>query len=174
MNVNEIINIIKEVAESLPIGSVFDGDVYDNWNSAEVKYGSVNIGLQSMDYNGQSITYTFVLYYGDRLLQDKTNTNDIYTDGVRMLQSIINKLSMDKNVIVPDIVTYTPFQQKFMDYLAGVYVQVDLTVESELGLCGLDYFGEITEDNDDIPDIPIPVIPDIPFPVKPINPFNPH
>lgn len=173
MNVNEIINIIKEVALEQPIESVYDGDVYEMWNSAEAKYGSVNIGLQSMTYNDQNITYTFVLYYGDRLMQDKTNANSIYTDGIRILQSILNTLSEKHDIIVQDSIIYTPFQQKFMDFLAGVYVQVDLTTDSELGLCGISDFGELEDDDNPIlPDFPKPDLPD--KPIIPDNPFHPH
>ena len=145
MNVKELINIIKEVAKNQPnVESVYDGDVYDNWNAAETKYASVNIGFESATYEGQSITYSMVLYYGDRLLQNEKNTNELYSDGIRVLQSIINQLSNDYDINVPDLIVYTPFQQQFFDHLAGVYATVELTVDSELGLCGIDDF-----DNDD-------------------------
>ena len=52
MNVNELIHKICEIALSQDtIKSVYNGDVYDNWNSAEVNYGSLNIGLQKITYN---------------------------------------------------------------------------------------------------------------------------
>ena len=61
MNVIELINKIKEVALSQgTVNSVYDGDVYTNWNSAEVKYGSVNIGLKEISNDGNFTTYTFV------------------------------------------------------------------------------------------------------------------
>lgn len=143
MNVNEIVNIIKDIAKvQKGVHSVFDGDVYENWNSAEAKYGSVNIGLQNMTYNANFITYTFVLYYGDRLLQDKKNVNSVYSDGLRVLQSIINKLNTEDGVDIPEEIVYTPFEQKFMDYLAGVYASVDITCESELGMCDIEEFDE--------------------------------
>ena len=143
MNVKELINIIKEVAKNQPnVESVYDGDVYDNWNAAETKYASVNIGFDSATYEGQSITYSMVLYYGDRLLQNGKNTNELYSDGIRVLQSIINQLSNDYDINVPDLIVYTPFQQQFFDHLAGVYASVELTVDSELGLCGIDDFDD--------------------------------
>ena len=149
MNVNEIVNIIKTTATSQRgVYSVFDGDVYENWNSKEIKYGSVNIGLERIVYNSNQIIYTFVFYYGDRLLQDKRNVNSIYSDGIRVLQSVINTLNDTEGIDIDGEITYTPFEQKFMDYLAGVYTTVDITCESELGLCDIDEFDEVANDND--------------------------
>lgn len=150
MNYIEILNMIRETASAQTgVYSVYDGNAYDNWNSAEVQYGSVNIGLQNVTYNGNLVTYTFVLYYADRLLQNDKNVNNIYNDGVRILQSTVNAITSDGETFVDstDILVYTPFKQKFMDYLAGVYVTVDLTCESELGRCDIDDFDE--ENNDD-------------------------
>ena len=94
MNTIEIINKIKEVALSqATVSSVYDGDVYTNWNSAEVKFASVNVGIQEISNDNNLTTYSVVLYYGDRLLQDKKNVNSIYTDGVNTLQSIVNILN---------------------------------------------------------------------------------
>lgn len=138
MNVNQITDKIKEIALSLEtVNSIFDGDVYTNWNSAEIKYGSFNVGLQNVSNDGNLCTYTFVLYYGDRLTQDKSNVNSIYTDGVNSIQSVINVLNYMQFDISGQI-TYTPFEQQFMDYLAGVYATVDIVTSSSLGFCNMD------------------------------------
>ena len=42
---------------------------------------------------------------------------------------------------------YTPFEQQFMDYLAGVYATVEITTESPIGLCSIDNY-EYTDDKD--------------------------
>lgn len=135
-NVVELMNIIKKIAmfQTL-IQSAFDGDVYANWNSAEIKYASFNVGLQSVTYNNNLMTYSLILYYGDRLLQDKTNVNQIYTDGINALQSIVNFLNKASNVEISDEIIYTPFEQNFADYLAGVYTTINLTTGSSLGTC---------------------------------------
>lgn len=143
MNVNELMDKIKSVAlTQKPVKSAYDGDVYDNWNSAEVQYGSVNVGLQTITTNANQVTYSVILYYGDRLLQDKGNVNSIYSDGVLALQSIINTLNTLDRVDVEESVVYTPFEQQFVDYLAGVYTTIDITCESDLGLCSIDDFNE--------------------------------
>lgn len=143
MNVNELINKIKQIALNQHVKSVYDGDVYESWNSAEVKYSSVNVGLENISYDSNLCTYTVVLYYADRLLQDKANVNSIYSDGIRVLQSILNNLNQVDGVDVTFPVNYTPFEQQFMDYLAGVYATVEIVCESELGLCDIDDFDEL-------------------------------
>lgn len=141
MNTIEIINKIKEVALSqATVSSVYDGDVYTNWDSAEVKFASVNVGIQEISNDNNLTTYSVVLYYGDRLLQDKKNVNSIYTDGVNTLQSIVNILNTLDMVDIQEPITFIPFEQKFMDYLAGVYAQVNITTDSTLGYCSLDNY----------------------------------
>lgn len=135
--VTGLIKVIKAIAlRQLPVHSATDGDVYDNWNSPKkLKYGSVNIGLDSVSYRGQHTVYRFILYYGDRLLQDKSNANQIYADALNVLQSVVNALNTINGVDIEGPTTYTPFEQQFMDYLAGLYVTVDILVESILGTC---------------------------------------
>ena len=148
MNVNEITDKIKEIAASLePVNSDFEGDVYENWNSAEVNYGSLNIGLQNITYNEQLCTYSFIFYYGDRLLQDKKNINSIFTDGVESIQAVVNLFNQEDKIDIEGQVLYTPFEQQFMDYLAGVYATVEITVPSPIGLCSIDKY-EYEDDKD--------------------------
>jgi hypothetical protein len=42
-----------------------------------------------------------VLYYGDRLLQDDSNANAVYADGINVLQTIINSLEEELEVSSP-------------------------------------------------------------------------
>ena len=121
----ELIQHIKEVAASLPmVRSVCSEDVYLNWNSAEVKFASVNIAVETVTRNENNAEYAVVLYYADRLLQDKSNSEAIYTDSVNVLQTILNSLDEDLEVTYP--VQYVPFSQKFADYLAGAYCRVNI------------------------------------------------
>lgn len=140
MNAIELINKIKEIALSQnTVNSVYDGDVYNNWNTNEVKYGSVNIGLESVEYANQISYYNLILYYGDRLLQSDFNANNLYVDGINTLQSILNILNTLDFIDVSDVTYYT-FNQKFCDYLGGVYCRVRIMTDSPIGDCSLDDF----------------------------------
>ena len=146
MNVTELVNRIKEVALSQQtVNSVFDGDVYENWNSAEVNYGSVNVGIQDISTEDNLTTYNVILYYADRLLQDKSNLNEVCGDGFNTLQSIINILNSMDYINIEAPVTYTLFDQQFMDYLAGVYCQINITTDSPIGNCSMDSYDFIDD-----------------------------
>lgn len=150
MNQIELINKIKDIAIQMnTCNSVFDGSVYDNWNTGEIKYGSINIGIESITCNEQLCTYNIILYYGDRLLQDKSNSNAIITDGLNTLQSIVNVLNNMSDIDINEPIVYTPFEQTFSDFLAGVYCRVNILTPSEIGLCNMDNF-EYTDEKDKI------------------------
>lgn len=136
-NIVSLVEVVKALAlATRTTWSVYDGDVYENWNSAEVMYGSVNVGLESITYDDNLCTYRLLIHYGDRLLQDGSNANEVYADAIRTLQTVVNGLNSIDGVGVPAQVVYVPFEQKFMDNLAGAYAHVDVTIESELGECG--------------------------------------
>ena len=150
MNTIELLNTIKRIALSQQTcNSAFDGDVYDNWNSSEIKYGSVNAAITKIESEDQIFTYTVYLYYGDRLTQDKSNVNGIVTDGVNTLQSIINILDKQDYIDVTGVINFIPFEQKFMDYLAGVYCEITINTTSSLGECEMDSY-TYTDDKDAI------------------------
>lgn len=137
MNYTELLVALKSAANRLKmVHSTYDGDVYTNWNTESVQYGSVNIGLESIVREENIVQYNVVLYYGDRLVLEGNNANAIYDDGFNVLQSILNSLPDEVSVEQP--IQYNPFEQKFADYLAGVYARVTLIVGSNLGSCSLD------------------------------------
>lgn len=136
LEIVELMDGLRDIALQLqPVASAFDGDVYSNWNSSEIKYGSVNFGLERVEYDIQFCKYHIIMYYGDRLLQDASNRNAIYSDGIRVLQTIINAANMDDRLDIDTVINYTPFEQTFADYLAGVYCRVEILAPSILGVC---------------------------------------
>ena len=149
MNYVELLKEIKDIALSQHIESFYDKDVYEVWNGVNVKYSSLVVNLENMSYDGQRITYSVVMYYGDRLQQDNSNANQLYTDGVRAIQSIINVLQGNYIMLNEDVVQYTPLNQKFADYLGGVWARVDIEVDNELGLCAIDGY-EWHDERDEI------------------------
>lgn len=136
MNTIEVIKEMSDIAIQIPqVKKVSDGDVYTNWNSGEIEYGSINIAISNITKQEQTLTYTIYLYYGDRLLQDKSNYTNICTDAEYVLNLIINTL--EGEVEEPYDITF--FEQQFADYLAGGYVIFNYTVDSNIGECELDF-----------------------------------
>ena len=90
MDIVQLTDIMKDIAlANVNCKSAFVGDVYENWNTSTIKYGSVNISVQNMTTNDEGyITYSMILYYGDRLEQDDRNKSRIYADGINTLVCI--------------------------------------------------------------------------------------
>lgn len=146
MNVSNLFRIVKDIASKVKtVRSVYDGDVYSIWNTEEVKYASFVVGLNYASKDNNTRIYNLILYYGDRLLQDNSNRNAVVDDAMNTLQTVINKLN-EYDEIECNSYTMRPFEQKFLDYIGGAYVEVDVYVEDELGHCDINDI--VTEDED--------------------------
>ena len=77
----------------------------------------------------------------------KTLSKQIFTDGVNSIQAVVNLLNQEDKIDIEGQVLYTPFEQQFMDYLAGVYATVEITTESPIGLCSINKY-EYEDDKD--------------------------
>ena len=134
MNITSLLNNIKEIAGNVhTVRSVYDGDVYTIWNTGEIKYASFVVSIKNVQRSGNTRSYSILLYYGDRLMSDCSNRIGIWDDATNTLQSVLNKLS-NLDCVVGDY-TVILFEQKFLDLLAGGYVEVNIEVEDELGEC---------------------------------------
>lgn len=137
MNITQLLNKIKDIAEGLQTtNSSFIGDVSDIWNTAEVEYASFVVSVTSVQRENNVRNYNLILYYGDRLLQNKSNIIAVWDDAVNTIQSVLNKLS-EYDVEYGDY-TVELFEQKFNDVLAGGYAVVDVITEDDLGECEME------------------------------------
>lgn len=135
MNISSLMNKIKEIANSVKtVRSSYDGDVYTVWNTKEIKYASFVASITSVERTNNLRTYNLVLYYGDRLMSSGANKNSIWDDATNTIQSVINKMSDSLDCEVGDY-TIECFEQKFEDYLAGAFVNLQIEIEDELGEC---------------------------------------
>lgn len=133
MNVRELIEKVKDLSLSIPIVKSFDDtDPYSYWNSNEVKYGSVIFAIKTGTIINNMIRYSCVIYYGDRIVEDESNVNNIYVDAERVISRVINLLDVDNEIV--QVITQSPvityFTQKFTDNLAGAYC--NFTIETVL------------------------------------------
>lgn len=77
--------------------------------------------------------FDLVLYYIDRLLEDNSNTIDIFSSSIENLKNIlIGARSIPGVVDVEDTYTIRNFMpEKLNDRVAGAYAQVRITCENE-------------------------------------------
>lgn len=77
--------------------------------------------------------FDLTLYYVERLLEDNTNTIDIFSSAIENLKNILNGARDIPGVVaVDDTYTIRNFMpEKLNDRLAGAYAQVRITVANE-------------------------------------------
>lgn len=147
MNINILNKVVKGVAEQIPlVNSFYTQSPYESWNVNECKYGSISFVVTKTTNRENTTTYDAVLYYGDRLTEDKSNIDSIHSDAATVIQTIVGALNQtnEEYIDIEYPVGITLFEQKFCDELAGGYANLIINVEG---------MGECFEDAYDIPEI---------------------
>lgn len=149
MKLIEILHSIKKIALRNPfVKSAHIGDIYSILNpTAEMKYSVVTIDITELNRDEIGATYTVILNYADRTLQDNSNVKEIQSDAFSCLTSLINEISEELEGET-DNFTLTTFEQKFNDYCAGASAQFQLTLASEMGDCALEDYEHVEAEID--------------------------
>jgi hypothetical protein len=109
------------------VHQAFVGDVY-TINAKENRFGCfVATPMTAVKSGIGTIRYTYVLYYIDRLTKDEANIDFVQTDAVNLLKGVIEFLG-ENGVEIEGDYEFTLFRQKFDDWCAGAYVQVNILV----------------------------------------------
>ena len=136
MTLFEIINKLKDIAISKPnINYVGDGDVYTLNSLPNIDYSVFFITQNDHSIYQDTITYSFNLFYIDRISDSEDNVLNIQSDGMLQLTNVINTLVFSEDVDIDGEITFTPFIQRFADNCSGVYCTVRFIVDNNLGSC---------------------------------------
>ena len=130
MTIKELFDYTKHIVEGIPIvTSFYSGDnIYDIWNATDVKYGSFVISIKSVTVSN-TIKYNCVVYYGDRLMENRSNRDSIHNDAVTIINNFVNILNNSDDVVgISYPIECQLFEQKFTDDLAGAWC--NLTIET--------------------------------------------
>lgn len=133
MNLAQFITYVKETSLRSPfINQAIDGDVYQI-NSIENQYGIFCVTPMSVTTTDNIMTINSTMFYVDRLVEGETNMNQIQSDGVTCLKTIIEEITNDEDVDISldSDVIYTIFRYKFTDECAGVFAEVSLNVSND-------------------------------------------
>lgn len=147
MNINTINKVIQGISEQLPlVNSFYTQSPYDSWNIKEVQYGSVSFVVTNVNTNNNTTTYDAVLYYADRLTEDRSNRDSVHSDAATVIQTIVGALNQtDSDYFEIEYpVNITLFEQDFVDVVAGGYANLSIEVEG---------MGECFEDDFTVPEI---------------------
>lgn len=136
MNSKELTEIILQTASACPlVHSVGCGDVYDELNNiGHNEYGHFNAVVESATKGTNLTRYDVVMYFADRLTQDKKNSLSVQVDGYTAIITTLNRLLDSADIEVGEYsVNY--FEQKFADYCAGAWARVQISAQDDLSAC---------------------------------------
>lgn len=141
MTLMEVVNSFLGIAQRTPnINYVGQGDIYALNTLPNIDYGVFYITQTSHQQTENTIKYNLTLFYVDRLKSDGSNKLQIQSNGITTLGNIIN-LFMEYNdeCELEGSIQYTTFVQRFTDECAGVYCNIGVVADNNLGICGFDY-----------------------------------
>ena len=130
MTLIETIKTLESVASRQPsVKMVVENDVFRLNSISDAKYGVFAFvqGQHSSSVDSGVITYTFSLFYVDRLTNDRSNQIEIQSVGIQTLDNIIRELD-DMGIYSEQTYTFQVFNQRFVDECAGVFCNVNLSV----------------------------------------------
>ena len=132
MNFQNFYDTVKQIAlNTQKVESFYEGDVYTNWNSLNVTYGSFDVNINFIRHSGGYDVVNVSFYFGDKLKNDSSNLFQVQTDGFRVIMNVINHLKDEYEIEDFDEVQIHPFFQQFSDILAGCYCDVNIYVPVE-------------------------------------------
>lgn len=130
MTLLEITNQIAIKAYGQPaIRTVIANDVFRINKLPSVEYGVFAFlqGQHSTSTDSSLISYSFTLFYVDRLRNDRDNELEIQSVGIEVLNNIIRNLE-DDGIFAENSYSFQVFNQRFVDECAGVFCNVTFTV----------------------------------------------
>lgn len=135
MNYTQLQHTVQTACMEYPNVETFGcGDIYLLSSTTPV-YSVMWLSLVSRSDYEMVTTYNVNLFYVDRLVKDLSNEEQIISEGMEALETVIATLKRDPGVLWSDSVkvTFTPFRERFSDECAGVYANLSIpTVQEEL------------------------------------------
>ena len=132
MNFQNFYDTVKQIAlNTQKVESFYEGDVYTNWNSLNVTYGSFDVNINYIRRSGGYDVVNVSFYFGDKLKNDSSNLFQVQTDGFRVIMNVINHLKENYEIEDFEDIQIHPFFQQFSDILAGCYCDVNVYVPVE-------------------------------------------
>lgn len=131
MTLYETIQTLNYYASKQPaINAVIEsGDIYDiSKENYEMKFGTFCV-QQEPEYqcDGNQWTFNFILYYVDRLTQDKSNRLEIQSVGIETINAIVNKVTSLSMINVDWSSNINVFTERFTEECAGAYIRLRLS-----------------------------------------------
>lgn len=150
-------DILREIRSfferHLLVNSFVDGQIYD-FQAKENVYSAVVLVPTPSTIENTQLNLAFDLYFVDRIVEDGSNTRDVYNDELQIAQDFVSYFSNrnGKWNLAPDNITIEPFEQKFDDIVAGWRLSVSVLLPFFKNVCEIPL--------NDIAPVPLPPIAD--------------
>jgi hypothetical protein len=136
MTLYDIVTTLINIAKKQPnINYAENGDIYTLNSIPNINYSVFYITQNNHTQREDTVNYNLTLFYIDRVNSSGNNVLQIQSTGMLALNNILNNFNNLYDVEVGDI-DFTTFVHRFQDDCAGVYANVTITADAELGLCG--------------------------------------
>ena len=132
MNFQSFYDTVKQIAlNTRTVESFYIGEVYTNWNSLNINYGSFDVNINYIRRVGNFNIVNCSFYYGAKLKNDSSNLFVIQSNGYNVIINVINHLKENFEIEDVEDIQIFPFWQQFADILAGCYCDVNIFVPVE-------------------------------------------
>jgi hypothetical protein len=136
MTLNQIVKQITDYGTSHPqISTVYFGDFADKLDDADIIYPAMFYDLESGNFLAKQLSFTFSIYLLDRHLVE-TDAQEVLSDMSLVAEDIVARLRTPSNEwITSDNINVQFFREAEPDYLAGVRLDVSITLPSINNRC---------------------------------------
>jgi hypothetical protein len=136
MTLNNIIAQITSYGTSHPqINTVYFGDFADKLDDADVIYPAMFYDLNGGNFLAKQLSFSFSIYLLDRHLLE-TGAQEVLSDMSLVAEDIVARLRTPSNEwITSDNINVQFFREAEPDYLAGVRLDVTITLPSINNRC---------------------------------------
>lgn len=142
MTLLETINLLNYIAQNQPNvnGIVETGDIYDlNKDEYEQKYAAFCVTQNTHNVGEEFTTFSFTLFYVDRLTLDKSNKIEIQSTAVEFFGNFIKTIMQRFDWLDWTNGDVTTFTEKFSAECAGAYMTCNITTPNK-SLCAMIQF----------------------------------
>lgn len=139
MTLLETINILNRIASEQPnVNSIVEsGDIFDlNNDEYTQKYSAFCVTQNTHTVNQDYSTYSFTLYYVDRLTLNKSNKLEIQSTACQFFQNFIKTISNKINTLDLNNGNVVTFTERFSAECAGAYMECSITT-TNTSICDL-------------------------------------
>lgn len=137
MTLLEVINLLNFIAKNQPNvnGIVETGDIYDlNKEEYQQKYAAFCVQQNTHTVTQDFTTYSFTLFYADRLTLDKSNKIEIQSTAVEFFSNFIKTIMTKFDNLDFTNGEVTPFTERFSAECAGAFMNCRITTANK-SLC---------------------------------------